>query len=132
MGANPLVGSVCPDPECQSPCAVVNTSTPFVRLPAYASNPLAPGSHCFDIAKRDQNFYVQLKNETAGFHRNVSTDGGFTWTTDGPLVFPKDQGWWTLLKCPDLQYLENGDLLLYFTGGMGGDEYAIGRALSTD
>jgi len=125
----------CPTPSCSAHgCVTVNPSTPFQRLPGYESSPISPYADCFSIAKRDANFYVQLSTKGpgggVGFHRHVSTDGGFTWTPGSVVVAPNTH-WWTGIKCPDLLYLPNGDLLLYFraaTNGGGG----IARAVSTD
>ena len=126
-------GGGCPVPPCSSSgCATVNPSTPFQRLASYEQNPISPHAGCFSIARRDANFYVQLTLDGPGngFHRNVSTDGGFTWTS-GTVVISPNRVWWNGIKCPDLQYLPNGDLLVYFTGGSATGA-GIARAVSTD
>ena len=125
----------CPIPPCSTHgCATVNPSTPFQRLPGYQSAPISPYADCFSVAKRDANFYVQLSTKgndsNPGFHRHVSTDGGFTWTA-GPVVVAPSTYWWSGIKCPDLLYLPNGDLLLYFRAGIAGGA-GIARAVSTD
>ncbi|MEZ4654306.1 MAG: exo-alpha-sialidase [Candidatus Eisenbacteria bacterium] len=125
----------CPAPPCShSTCATINPSTPFQRLPGYEALPISRWAGCFGIAKRDASFYVQLTLDGPGngFHRNVSTDGGFTWTA-GSVVIAPNTNWWSGIKCPDLQYLPNGDLLLYFrAAGASGNPTGIARGLSTD
>ncbi|MEZ4651751.1 MAG: hypothetical protein R3E97_23735 [Candidatus Eisenbacteria bacterium] len=127
--------TTCPTPPCaNATCGTVNPATPFQRLPGHISAPISRRAGCFGIAKKDNLNYLQLTLDGApgsgtGFHRNVSTDGGFTWT-DGPVVIGTNTHWWTGIKCPDPHYLPDGSLVVYFKAS--GSTPGIARAVSTD
>lgn len=126
-------GGGCPVPPCSNQtCGTENPATPFQRLPGYEATPIFDRAGCFGIAKRDASFYVQLTLDGPGrgFHRHVSTDGGFTWT-EGPVVIPTNSNWWTGIKCPDPHFLDDqGNMVVYFKAS--GNPGGIARAVSTN
>jgi hypothetical protein len=135
LGQDPAAGG-CPVPPCSNQtCGTENPATPFQRLPGYEAAPIFDRAGCFGVAKRDASFYVQLSLDGAsgapgGFHRHVSTDGGFTWT-EGPVVIAANSNWWTGIKCPDPHFLDTqGNMVVYFKAS--GNPGGIARAVSTD
>ncbi len=136
LPANPSevpAGHSCPVPPCSATtCATVNPSTPFVRVPGTESAPIFHRAGCFGIAKKNDNFYVQLTMDGGGgaMTRNVSTDGGFTWTETG-IVLDPDNHWFNGMKCPDPHFIgDQGKMVVYFKAfaNPGG----IARAVSND
>lgn len=103
--------------EPMNPCIAVSGVYPFERV---QTTPVYATGGCFAVA-RDAQKYVLLVtvfpvDPNPGFYLTTSTDG-VTWTTLSPgPVFPPNNAWFTGIKCPDLQFRDDGKLHLYFKG----------------
>lgn len=121
---------------CQpfAPCVEVTSVYPFERV---GTAPVFPIGGCFSVA-RNASRYVLLVNEfdlnqNPGFYRTISTDGE-TWDSLSSIPpFPNEQAWFGGIKCPDLQFRDDGKLHLYFKGQDTSDgNPKFGYAVSSD
>ncbi len=116
------------------PCTTINGNSPFIRHPAIATGPLAPGVGCFAVARNANDYHLLFNTEGGSLRYHESTDG-LTWTDKGFGLWLMPI-WASGVQCPDPHFINtNGSMVMYMSAhqtAAAGGSIVVARATSAN